>query len=81
MAVMTFANVFNMDSCEFDGRDVFCWPFLRFFDAKPRANAGNANDCVNVNLCNDSLNEYGPTDPLAAARNKAHSKSNASNNE
>lgn len=53
----------------------------RCFVAKPLASAGNANDCVNVNLCNDSLNEYGPTEPRAAARNNAHSKSNASNND
>lgn len=80
-AVITLANVFKRDSCECDGRVEFCCPVRRCLVAKPRANAGNANDCVNVSLCNDSLNEYGPTEPRAAARNNAHSKSNASNNE
>lgn len=66
-----------------DGRVEFGWPIRRclFAVAKPRASAGNANDCVNVSLCSDSLSEYGPTDPLAAARNSAHSRSSASNNE
>lgn len=79
-AVMTLANVFNSDSCELVGR-VFCWPVRRCFVANPLARAGNARDCVNVNLCNDSLNEYGPTEPRAAARSSAHSKSSASNND
>lgn len=78
-AVINFANVFNSDSCEFWGRVEFGWPVRRCLVAKPLANAGNANDWVNVNLCNDSLNEYGPTEPRAAARKSAHSKSNASN--
>lgn len=80
-AVMTLANVFSRDSCVLVGRDGLWWPVRRCFVAKPRANAGKASDCVNVNLCSDSLNEYGPTEPRAAARNSAHSKSNASNNE
>lgn len=81
-AVMTLANVFSSDSCELAGRDgLLCWPVRRCFVAKPRASAGKANDCVNVNLCSDSPNEIGPTEPRAAARNSAHSKSNASNSE
>lgn len=80
-AVITLANVFNSDSREFDGRVEFSCPVRRCFVAKPRASAGNARDCVNVNLCNDSLNEYGPTEPRAAARSSAHSKSSASNND
>lgn len=81
IAVIIFANVFKPDSCGFNGRVELCSAERLRFVAKPRANAGNANDCVNVNLCNDSLNEYGPTDPRAAARNNAYSKSKASNNE
>lgn len=49
--------------------------------AKPRARAGNAKLWVKVNLCRLSLSEYGPTLPLAAALNKAYSKSNASKSE
>lgn len=80
-AVMTLANVFSKDSCELEGRAELCWPVRRCFVARPRANAGNASDCVNVNLCSDSLNEYGPTEPRAAALSSAHSKSSASNKE
>lgn len=49
--------------------------------ANPRANAGKARLCVNVNLCKLSLSEYGPTLPLAAALNRAYSKSKASKRE
>lgn len=80
-AVTTFANVFKPDSFAFNGRDVLCSVARPRFVAKPRANAGKANDCVNVNLCNDSLSEYGPTDPRAAARSSAYSRSSASNSE
>lgn len=81
MAVITLANVLKPDSFGFNGRDVL-WSAERLrFVASPRAKAGKANDCVNVSLCNDSLNEYGPTDPRAAARNSAYSRSSASNNE
>lgn len=81
MAVITLANVLKPDSFGFNGRDVL-WSAERLrFVASPRAKAGKANDCVNVSLCNDSLNEYGPTEPRAAARNRAYSKSSASNRE
>lgn len=83
-AVTTFANAFKPLS---DGSSgllllllLFCCERLRLL-AKPRANAGNAKLCVNVNLCKLSLSEYGPTLPRAAALNKAYSKSKASNNE
>lgn len=81
IAVINFANVFKPDSCGFNGRDELCVAERLRFVAKPRANAGNANDWVNVNLCNDSLNEYGPTEPRAAARSNAYSKSKASKRE
>lgn len=59
-AVITLANVFNKDSCAAEGRAEFGLPIRRclFAVARPRANAGNANDCVNVSLCSDSLSEY-----------------------
>lgn len=81
MAVITLANVLKPDSFGFNGREVLWSAERRRFVASPRANAGKAKDCVNVSLCNDSLNEYGPTDPRAAARNSAYSRSSASNNE
>lgn len=80
-AVITFANVFKPDSCGFNGREEFCCADRRRLVASPRAKAGNANDWVNVSLCNDSLSEYGPTEPRAAALNSAYSKSKASNSE
>lgn len=49
--------------------------------AKPRAKAGKAKLCVNVNLCRLSLSEYGPTLPLAAALKMAYSRSSASKSE
>lgn len=80
-AVTTLANVFRPDSFGFRGRDEFWVADLRRLLARPRAKAGNASDCVKVNLCRDSLNEYGPTDPRAAALSNAYSKSKASNSE
>lgn len=81
MAVITLANVLNPDSFGFNGRDVLWSADRRRFVASPRAKAGKANDCVKVSLCNDSLKEYGPTLPRAAALKRAYSRSSASNNE
>lgn len=72
VAVKIFANMFKPDSCGFSGRDELSCADRRRLVARPRANAGNANDWVNVSLCNDSLKEYGPTEPLAAARSSAY---------
>lgn len=80
-AVITLAHVFRPDSCGFNGRDEFCVLERRRLLASPRASAGNASDWVKVSLCSDSLSEYGPTEPRAAARNSAYSRSSASNSE
>lgn len=80
-AVTTFANAFKPLSVASNGLLLlFCCERLRLL-AKPRANAGNAKLCVNVNLCKLSLNEYGPTLPLAAALSNAYSRSSASKSE
>lgn len=74
IAVTTFAKAFNpLSEC--------CWGCLVgtfCFNASPRANAGKARLWVKVNLWRESENEYGPTEPLAAARKSAYSKSKAS---
>lgn len=74
-AVTTLAKTCKPSSDGCCGRlvDKFC------FEASPCTNPGNARLWVNVNLCRDSDNEYGPTESLAAARKRAYSKSSASN--
>lgn len=82
-AVTNLANKFKPDSFgSFDnGRcRVSSIERLRFV-VMLLASAGNASDCVKVNLCIDSESEYGPTLPRAAALKRAYSKSNASSSE
>uniref|UniRef100_A0A182NW99 Uncharacterized protein n=1 Tax=Anopheles dirus TaxID=7168 RepID=A0A182NW99_9DIPT len=80
-AVTTFANVFRPDSFGLSGRDELCSVEFRRLVARPRASAGKASDWVKVSLCSDSLREYGPTEPRAAARSSAYSRSRASNSD
>lgn len=81
-AVTTLAQVFKPDSFGLSGRDVLVFSFeQRRFVAIFRASAGNASDCVKVNLCREPVNEYGPTLPRAAARMSAYSRSRASNSD
>lgn len=80
-AVTTLANVFRPDSFGLSGRVELCSVEARRFEANPRANAGKASDWVKVSLWSDSLREYGPTEPRAAARSRAYSRSRASNRE
>ncbi len=79
-AVTTFANVFNPDSFGSNGLRK-CSTDRRRLVVMLLASAGNANDCVNVNLWMEPLSEYGPTEPRAAALSRAYSKSRASNSD
>lgn len=78
---MTLAKAFKPDSPWSGGRALCPGALLPLFPANPLAKAGNAKLWVKVSLCKDSDREYGPTLPLAAALNKAYSRSRASNRE
>lgn len=56
-AVKTLMKVFKPDSFGLSGRVVLLSVDVLRFVAMLRANAGNANDCVNVNLCSEPVNE------------------------
>lgn len=57
-AVSTLMNVFKPDSFGLSGRVVLlCVADVLRFVLIFRASAGNANDCVNVNLCSEPVSE------------------------